>query len=453
MALLEMSEKLAQPPVTQTMWPQTDAERMALCETDLSKYQWVNDRPVFSPIDAPKNRDVRLSLAKAYGANLIGLNPDPVMLTHIVTTRCNYSCPFCCFADSLNNKSNEMTLEEIEKTYATIGQNMNVIVYSGGETTLHKNLPEIIETAYRLTPVKSVYIISNAWKPDALLEITHRIKQTCPDLHLTWSLSIEGLKPVNNAGRFTHNPKHDAWQNTIDTLWAIKTIRKTYGYAELDVQLCSVCSPESQAQMPEWYQFIKHVLQPDKWNMNLMRKSVQMSDSQMVGFDERRATGKLEPFEQTYLDVTEQLRKDVEAGEFGFLYHTQNPMDGAMKAAVDLLSQEENRHTVKGEMATYPCKAGTYGAYISSEGLVSGCEEFAHNPKDEKVFGDLREVNYDFKAIWNGDKAKQLKSKVGKSSECNGCTLESQRNYPSILLSFNKLLQAQKLAKKLVPSR
>jgi sulfatase maturation enzyme AslB (radical SAM superfamily) len=427
--------------------PQSDAQRMALCETDLNRYKRVFQRETFPAIEAPKNRDVRAALLKAYAQKLSPQVANPVMLTHILTTRCNYSCPFCCFADSLNNKTQELSLEDITKTYASIGDSLNVIVYSGGETTLNKNLADIIETAYRLTPVKSVYIISNAWKPDVLFDITHRIKQTCPDLHLTWSLSIEGFKRLNNANRFTKAENHDAWQNTIDTMWGLKAMREHFGYTQLDAQLCTVCSPDSAPELHAWYDFIKTVLKPDKWNLNLMRKSVQMEGSELASFEARRRSGTLEPFEQTYLDVTERVRQDVISGEFRFLYHTDSPADGAMKSAVDLMSQEENRRTVTGEPLSFGCRAGSYGAYISSDGLVSACEEFAHNPTEAKAFGRLQDVDFNFRALWASPKADEYRACVGKSSECFGCTLESQRNYPSILLSLKQLWTAHQLAK------
>jgi MoaA/NifB/PqqE/SkfB family radical SAM enzyme len=209
------------------------SERHAELGVDLLKYPSVWERETYEPIAISKNRELYRPILKGFADQLFKRVPDPVMLTHIVTTRCNYSCGFCSFADTLNAKTNELSLEEIEKTYASIGQNLNVIVYSGGETTLNRNLPEIIEAAYRLTPVKSVYIISNAWKPDLLLQITHRVLQRCPDLHLTWSLSIEGTKPTNNATRYTKAANWDAWQNTIDAMEGLKAIRERFDYEQI----------------------------------------------------------------------------------------------------------------------------------------------------------------------------------------------------------------------------
>lgn len=426
-------------------------ERLERLGVDLSRYESVLDRPLFEPIPSKTNREIHRPILKSFSAQLLRQVPDPVMLTHIVTTRCNYSCGFCSFADTLNAKTNELSLAEIEKVYARIGDSLNVIVYSGGETTLNRDLPEIIEAAYRLTPVKSVYIISNAWKPDLLLRITHRVMQRCPDLHLTWSLSIEGPREYNNTVRHTRAQGWDAWQNTIDALEALKAVREIYGYRQLDIQLCTVCSPGNAEVLDGWYETVRDVLQPDKWNLNLMRKSVQMSSHALASFDERRASRKLEPFEAKYLEITRQVRDDVLSGRLKFLYHTATPEDGALKSAVDLISQEENRRTVTEEAPQFCCKAGSFGAYIGSEGEVSGCEEFAHSPLENKSFGNLRDVGYDFGKLWRSEQAVRFRAQAGRANECRGCTLESQRNYPSILVSFKTLLKAKRLADRIAP--
>lgn len=426
--------------------PAEEADRLDRLGVDLSKYGNVYDRQHYRAIVTKKNRGLALPITKAMASSVIGRVPSPVMLTHIVTTRCNYSCHFCSFADTLNAKTNELSLQEIEKTYASIGNSLNVIVYSGGETTINKNLAEIIEAAYRLTPVKSVYIISNAWRPELIFEITHRVMQRCPELHLTWSLSIEGPKDYNNGIRHTKAQSWDAWQNTVDTAEGLKAMRSKFGYDQLDVQMCTVCTPDNHEMLDGWYETIKTELRPDKWNLNLMRRSVQMSDDQLKTFAERHQNQQLEPFEQKYIEITERVRRDVMNGELKFLYHTENPMDGALKSAVDLLSQQQNRHTVTEKPDVFCCRAGSMGAYIGSEGEVSGCEEFAHNPADAKVFGNLRDFDYDFAAIWRSPVADEFRQKVGKSPECRGCTLESQRNYPSILVDLKTLVKAGTLA-------
>ena len=430
-------------------------EKLRLLGVDFTRYDFTPPtvEQIGSPINTRTNRSVFLPVAKGILKQSIGMIPEPVMLTHILTTRCNYSCGFCSFADSLNQKTDEMSLDEIELTYSSMGSSLNTIVYSGGETTLHPQIIEIIEAAYRTTRVQSVYIISNAWKPERLLEITHTLMQRCPDLHLTWSLSIEGFKDYNNQVRHTKSPHWDAWQNTIDTLFALKEIRQLYGYAHLDVQLCTVCSPDNYQQMPLWYTFIRDVLQPDKWNLNLMRRSVQMSQSALPDFMERRQNGVLEPFEEMYINITRQVRDDAKSGDLKFNYHTGRPIEGAMKSALDLISQKENRNTLFDKPNLFKCKAGIVGAYLSSTGEIGGCEEFVHNTKNPKSYGNVRENQYNFMALWKGKHAKRLRQLTGCSTECVGCTLESQRNYPAILLNPSTLIQAYQLGQELLESQ
>src|SRR5262249_12683953 len=152
--------------------------------------------------------------------------------------------------------------------------------------------------------------------------------------------------------------------------------------------------------LDDWYETVRDVLKPDKWNLNLMRKSVQMSSHELASFEARRASQSVEPFEAKYLEITERVRADVLSGKLKFLYHRRTPEDGALKSAVDLISQEENRRTLRQEPLQFCCKAGGFGAYLGSEGNVSGCEEFAHNPVANKSFGNVRDVNYDFQALW-----------------------------------------------------
>jgi MoaA/NifB/PqqE/SkfB family radical SAM enzyme len=425
---------------------------MDVLGVDVSSFDALRELPegLKPPITSRTNRSVVLPVLKGMAKSRIGWVPEPIMLTHILTTRCNYSCGFCSFADSLNNRTNDMALDEIELTYSSMGHSLNTIVYSGGETTLHPDIIGIIEAAYRSTPVQSIYIISNAWKPERLLEITHTIMQRCPDLHLTWSLSIEGFKDHNNATRHTKAKDWDAWKNTIETMVAMHKMRETFGYTQLDVQLCTVCTPDNHESLYTWYPFIRDVLKPDKWNLNLMRKSVQMSDSDFTGFSQRREARALSPFEQTYVSITKQVAEDVQLGKLAFSYHTDSPIEGAMKAAVDLISQEENRATLFEAPKKFSCKAGITGAYISSTGDVGGCEEFVHNPKSPKRYGNLRDNNYNFLDIWKSKQAKRFRQLTDCSTECVGCTLESQRNYPAILVSPNTLYSAWKMGNRIL---
>src|SRR5690242_14062037 len=81
--------------------PDTD-ERLVRLGVDLSKYPSVWQRETFEPIPSRAKREIHGPILRGFGDQLLGKVSSPVMLTHIVTTRCNYSCGFCSFADTLN---------------------------------------------------------------------------------------------------------------------------------------------------------------------------------------------------------------------------------------------------------------------------------------------------------------------------------------------------------------
>jgi hypothetical protein len=93
------------------------AHRSKRLGVDLSKYPAVSQRQLFEPVVTSTNRALLWSLFRIYGDGLINRVPDPCIITQILTTRCNYGCEFCSFADSLNKKHNDLTLPEIEKLY------------------------------------------------------------------------------------------------------------------------------------------------------------------------------------------------------------------------------------------------------------------------------------------------------------------------------------------------
>ena len=70
----------------------------------------------------------------------------PMNLTISVSYRCNSRCKTC---NVWQRPNDDFTLEEYDKTFASIGQAAYWFTFSGGEPTLRKDLPEMVELAYR----------------------------------------------------------------------------------------------------------------------------------------------------------------------------------------------------------------------------------------------------------------------------------------------------------------
>src|SRR5258707_842329 len=70
----------------------------------------------------------------------------PMNLTISVSYRCNSRCKTC---NVWQRPNDDFTIEEYDKTFASVGRDAYWFTFSGGEPTLRKDLPEMVEAAYR----------------------------------------------------------------------------------------------------------------------------------------------------------------------------------------------------------------------------------------------------------------------------------------------------------------
>jgi MoaA/NifB/PqqE/SkfB family radical SAM enzyme len=74
---------------------------------------------------------------------------------------------------------------------------------NGGEPSLVKELPEIIDELLKLKHLKSIHMISNGTLTDRLLHVTESIQARCRTrkVHFSLSVSLDGVGPVYHACR------------------------------------------------------------------------------------------------------------------------------------------------------------------------------------------------------------------------------------------------------------
>src|SRR4030095_13606900 len=99
-----------------------------------------------------------------------------------VTSRCNAFCQTCFYHEELNQPG-DLTFAQIEK----ISQTMPPITdlwLSGGEPTLRRDVPDVIDTFVTGNNVKRVIIPTNALIKSRVYEIVDRALSSHPKLDL-----------------------------------------------------------------------------------------------------------------------------------------------------------------------------------------------------------------------------------------------------------------------------
>ena len=72
----------------------------------------------------------------------------PLYVTFFVTNKCNLKCEHCFYSAELNKPTHELTLEEVKHMAKTMDP-FPVMLYSGGEPFLRRDLAEVTHIFYK----------------------------------------------------------------------------------------------------------------------------------------------------------------------------------------------------------------------------------------------------------------------------------------------------------------
>lgn len=145
-----------------------------------------------------------------------------------VTNKCNAKCSHCFYWKDLNSHRKELSLNEIEKITKSLG-NIEVLLLSGGEPFLKKELFEIISLFIKNNSVKVVSIPTNALLKDTIVKTTKRLSENFPEVTFSINPSIDDL-----------NEKHDkirgvkgCFKKSIETLKELEKLKTEKNNVEI----------------------------------------------------------------------------------------------------------------------------------------------------------------------------------------------------------------------------
>src|SRR5262245_38898618 len=113
-----------------------------------------------------------------------------------VTSHCNATCETCFYWDELNRQG-DLSWEEIVK----LSENTPAFTdlwFSGGEPTLRKELPEIIDLFVKNNGVSYINLPTNGLKPHRIFEVADHCLRENPGLELHVNISIDGLREYHD---------------------------------------------------------------------------------------------------------------------------------------------------------------------------------------------------------------------------------------------------------------
>jgi MoaA/NifB/PqqE/SkfB family radical SAM enzyme len=308
----------------------------------------------------------------------------PMNLTISVSYRCNSRCKTC---NVWQRPNDDFTLEEYDKTFASIGRDAYWFTFSGGEPTLRKDLPEIIASAYRHCRPGIINIPTNGIQDKIIPGRVERILQAAPTSDVIINLSLDGVGEKHDVVRGVKGN----FERAMRTYAGLKALKGQYKNFTLGVH--TVISNFNIDEFESIYAFVRDDLKPDSFISEIAEERVELDT---VGMG-------IMPSGPKYRAVIERLQEGIHKAEFsGVSRVTQAFRD----RYYDLV-----KRTLTEKRQVIPCLAGIASAQIAPNGDVWTCCIRAES------VGSLREHNYDFKAVWRTTKANALRKGI-KAGEC-----------------------------------
>jgi len=335
----------------------------------------------------------------------------PINLTFSITNICQSRCKTCkiweLYKKDPEKRQEELTTDEIEKIFYSMGH-VYIFNISGGEPFLRSDIVKIVELACRYLTPGIIHIPTNAIAAELVEQRTHEILKVIqhydPYIQLTVKPSLDHI-----------GEKHDEirgvpgnFEKVMPLFKRLKAIQPEY--PNLHVELGTVISRWNVEDIYEIARFVTDL------GVDSYRNEIAEQRSEMFNREDP-ITPDPAQYEKAVGYFTRQIRTRMKSRLF---FHR-------MTQAFRLVYYDLAIQTLKQDEQMIPCYAALSNAHMSPYGDIWACCTLGY----EKTMGNLRDFDYDFQALWNSQKAGEVRRYIQKGL-CH-CPLANQA-YSNILL-------------------
>jgi MoaA/NifB/PqqE/SkfB family radical SAM enzyme len=334
---------------------------------------------------------------------------SPVYFVYFVTDFCNARCKHCLLqAHESSQKGRELTIDEIERVSASM-DDMLFFTPTGGEPFLRRDLPEIVRVFYTNNHALNVGIPTNGSLTGRVVEMTREMLDTCPGVDLHIDVSIDGIGEQHDDIRCFPG----LFDRAVRTYQGLRDLERHYPNFSTCAEI--TVSPHNQDHLLELYDYLTHNVGVNTVFTLLMRGAPREPVS-MEELDIRK-----------YEELHAVLERDNKARILSGYY--KMPFSDVLNAKRIVRPRIISR-TVRERRFQIPCYAGGLGGAMFSEGQVLPCELHV-----DKVIGNVRDVDYDFKKLWFGTRGQEMRRYI-RDTKCF-CTYEC---FLTVNILFNPLV-------------
>ena len=351
---------------------------------------------------------------------------DPLYLIFFITSRCTAACDHCFNWPRSGRDVPDLSFDEYRRISARMAP-LPFLFLTGGEAFLRDDFADLAELFHRNNRVQKMQTPSNGSLPDSIRTQMGKLLRRCPDLHYSVTLSVDALGPAHDQSR--HRP--GLFDTVLESHRVLLDLQRRH--SNLGINFAITVSRANQDSLLETYRFLRERAGAENVFAILVRGRPR--DPGAVEVDPERYRGLME---QANCDLLRSRTK----GYFGF------PFASWMNAK-EIRTREIVYQVARERRQQLPCLAGVLSGVVYNDGDVFPCELL------ESRLGNLREMDYDLRAIWRSATARAVAERIA-ATRCfctHECFLTANLLFnPGPLLSVTRTWLAMR-AGRWVPHR
>jgi MoaA/NifB/PqqE/SkfB family radical SAM enzyme len=315
-------------------------------------------------------------------------------LIMFVTRRCNAKCHTCFYADSLNDGSPELTLENYQAIADKAGP-FNNLLFSGGEPSLRADLDQIAEIFHKTCGIVHVAMPTNGLLTERIVKLAEGILTRCPTLRLDVNLSLDGLAETHN--RIRGVPGN--FKKSEETLQALIALRERN--PQLRVHVETVICNQNVDEIPGLIDYMRSHFDLNGHFAEVIRGTPPNPALAPPPHDTLKAMHAL---------IMDNHRQ--------YMARQRGPLASELKIINEIYTRQ--RHWLREGNWPAPCVAGERIAVIEPTAEVRLCEL-------KPIIGNLRDFDWDLHALLDAQAARELRTWIIEHKcSCTHCVFVSE---------------------------
>lgn len=295
-----------------------------------------------------------------------------------VTSRCNAFCKTCFYHEELNQPG-DLTFSQVEKISRTMPP-ITDLWLSGGEPTLRRDVPEIIDLFVNQNGVQRVIIPTNALIKSRVFEIVERALAAHPTLDLYLNIALDGYSKTHDEIRGVPGN----WEKALDCIRFLYPLKARFG-DRFRLNVNTVVCADNYTEIEKLGEYMWENFELDGQYFNIVRGET------LVGEEIKQVPTDLLPAMYEYISkLTKRYGDRMFADDDASKRFVKNV---AYVGAITTHYRTQHANFQTPTAWPFPCTAGETTAVIDYNGDVRACEL-------REKFATLSDYDYDFGALW-----------------------------------------------------